>query len=1072
MRMRWKKPLYFLIGALLVLGLLLLFLPTFLSTSFGKKQLESKISAYTGGTLTLGSVSCSWWNPQKIESVQLRDAQNRLVFQAPRLEISAPLWKILLFSDVEHCTLTSPEYLVVDRPSFLSHLPIQWQPCQFTPSLAFNLGINLSSLSGTIEVVEGQVAVAVPQIDPVLFSHIHLKAILPKNKAPIELSLQCETLQQQVAGKVDLRASIKNFQASYPSIDAEATLIKLPVQGIDQLIGQFNRRAQGLLFDLIGPIMDLSVGFKSSQETFELNLTALSPQFSAQISTQNVNGWISLKNPGLIKLTMPPSSFTKFSQIFPSLKGILLTQPTTFLLNVAELSMPVQPPKGDAKMLKIDATLSSEKDSLWKFKDRPFAIESLECRFLTPNVDDPLYVSGHATFIIDNQSCNLVSEMKCRHLLQSSRECSGFFQADKIPTLFVTQSLDWPSIWTDYLGSTLSGSLHFSLNSDQQQFEWNADTPRLHIPSLTFSNKKGLHLLKPTTFSYLPANQVPIECTISQLDASFSPLKILSSIELSLAQHAPLKALLGEQLQCKFKIEPEKVKDPSQKAYLGYFEAHSSQFQGTGVCLFDAQSIQSRKSQLQWTLLPEAYPMLDKLLTGQAKTPFTLQSPSTFDIRLEEVYIPLNSKALTEWRFAAHGQNELFAFSDLLSKESIQLSHSTFDCTPHHLAIHTQIQTTDPLKNQVEGSFDCSLSREASSSLEAPFLGTFELKAQQFPSQVLDIIARTQGQTSSLFSALFGKTLDAEAFLALKQQESPVTLSIRSPQTQLNLSGTCHEGILRFNQPFFFQTYLTPEISRLFLKDVNPLSMTSVYAKTPISIEIPPQGVAIPIAPFTASQLNIPDAHIELGKIYCQNEGNMHIALGLLKKEPINPKEDLMLWFAPIDLHTSKGVIDVERTEVLIANTFDIAIWGKMNLKKNYVDMILGLPAPTLQKAFDIRGLPQDYVLTIPMKGPLNHVEIDTGKATAKLALLFAWQKRSLAGNITKNPAGALFGEVIGQFALLPDKDAVIPPAKHPFPWESYSGSTKKSSYHSSSNKKRRFTLKEKPLKQLLKVIR
>lgn len=1075
MKTRLQKPLYFLTGILFLLFLFLLLLPTFLSMPFGKKELEHRISRYTGGTLTLASLSCSWWGEQKIEGLELRDAQNRLIFQAPRIEIDAPLWKILILSDVGQCTLTTPEYLLLEHSPFLSHIPVHWQACQLIPPLASKVGINLTRLSGTIEVLDGKVAVAVPEIDPVLFSHIHLTALFPKNKKQIEVTLQCDTLQQQIAGSMNLKASIENLEAARPSIQAEATLVKLPVQGIDQLISRFSQASKGLLLDLIGPMMDLSVQLQTSKEVFELNLTALSPQFSAQIATQNANDWISLKNPGLIRLTLPPSSFAKFSQIFPALRGILLKQPTTFLLNVAELSMPLQPQEAGAKTIKIDATLSSEANSLWMFKETPLVLGSLECRFLTPNVEDPLYVSGQATFIFDDQSCNLVTEMKCRHLFHSSRECSGLLQIETMPTLFATQCMDWPSSWTEYVGPAFNSSFQFALSPTGQQFEWSLDAPYLSIPSLAFSTNGGAHLLKPATLTYKGSQDSPIQCTLSELEASFAPLKVLSAIEVPLAKNAPLNALLGPQLNCKFKIEPESIKNPSKESYLGYFEATSSQFQGNGICLVDPQSIQSKKCQIRWTLLPEAYPLLDKLLTGQGKAPFVLQSPTTFDIRLEEIYIPLASlsregsllnKATTQWRFAAHGRNELFAFSDVSGKESIQLSHSSFDCDPSHLTLHTEIQTTDPSQNAVQGLFECSLTKESST----PFQGTFDLKAKQFPTRVLDMIARVQGQTEFPFANLFGKTLDAEASLSLQKEESPIALSIRSPQTQMTLAGSCQGGLLRLNQPFFFQTYLTSELSRLFLKNINPLSITSIYAKSPISLEIPPQGVSIPIMPFTPSHLNIPEAHVEIGKIYCQNEGNVHIALDLLKSQQKHPGEELMLWFAPIDFHATKGVIDVERTEILIANALDIAIWGNMNLKKNYVDMTLGLPAPTLQKAFDIRGLPQDYVLTIPMKGPLNDVQIDTGKATAKLALLFAWQKRSLAGNITKNPAGAIFGEVIGQLALLPDKDAVIPPAKHPFPWESSSGPTKKGT--SSSSKKRHFTLKEKPLKQLLKVIR
>src|SRR5581483_2872856 len=178
---------------------------------------------------------------------------------------------------------------------------------------------------------------------------------------------------------------------------------------------------------------------------------------------------------------------------------------------------------------------------------------------------------------------------------------------------------------------------------------------------------------------------------------------------------------------------------------------------------------------------------------------------------------------------------------------------------------------------------------------------------------------------------------------------------------------------------------------------------------------------------------------------------------------------ELALWFAPIDLSIKQGIADIERTEILLADTFDICVWGNVDLVKDYVDMVLGLTSQTLSKAFGIQNLPENYVLTLPMKGPSNNVQINTGKATTKVALLLAWQNQNLTG-IGGN-AGAIVGGLLGKIATLPDSNAKVPPAKHPFPWES--GNAKKSKTSTGPReKKKQFKPKDKPLKQILKVIR
>src|SRR5258706_13431620 len=99
--------------------------------------------------------------------------------------------------------------------------------------------------------------------------------------------------------------------------------------------------------------------------------------------------------------------------------------------------------------------------------------------------------------------------------------------------------------------------------------------------------------------------------------------------------------------------------------------------------------------------------------------------------------------------------------------------------------------------------------------------------------------------------------------------------------------------------------------------------------------------------------------------------------------------------------------------------------------------MILGLTAQCLKKAFGINNLPPNYILQIPLKGPMDNVKLDTKKATSKITALMLWQKSALAaGSIGKGSTGVLLQDLIGKLATLPDKDKQAPSPKHPFPWE------------------------------------
>ncbi len=465
----------------------------------------------------------------------------------------------------------------------------------------------------------------------------------------------------------------------------------------------------------------------------------------------------------------------------------------------------------------------------------------------------------------------------------------------------------------------------------------------------------------------------------------------------------------------------------------------------------------------RWQITPESYPLLDRLLTQERQPHFALIEPTTFTLSSLDLYIP-HPLELNALEIIAGITNPGLNFLDKSSKEVISLSafngsiYKKGGQTPLTLSLDG---TATAAKS---GSFLCSVKTDLIGDLSQLTLD-IDLQAKQFPCKILDLCARAAGTVHPPFGALLGPTFQLSLKTHLQAFNGPLSLSLSSPTSQAELSGHLEAGTLILDQPLYAQLLITQEASRGILREVNPLDLSAFYTTSPVILQIPKAGSLLPLYPWAPEKLNIPEATLELGKITCRNEGNVNITLGLLKSKQFNKDQDLTLWFAPIDLSIRKGMVDVERTEILIADTFDICAWGKVDLVKEYVDMTLGLTAPTLAQAFGIKGLPENYVLTLPMKGKMDNVQINTGKATAKVALLLAWQNKDLAGQFG-GTAGAFAGELLGAIATLPDANAKIPPPKHPFPWEM--GRSKEPLPRS----KKRFKTSDKPLKQLFKVIR
>jgi hypothetical protein len=154
---------------------------------------------------------------------------------------------------------------------------------------------------------------------------------------------------------------------------------------------------------------------------------------------------------------------------------------------------------------------------------------------------------------------------------------------------------------------------------------------------------------------------------------------------------------------------------------------------------------------------------------------------------------------------------------------------------------------------------------------------------------------------------------------------------------------------------------------------------------------------------------------LDLGQVECQS---------LLNKTA--PSIQLNAWFSPIAFRMDRGLVEVGRTDVLLADAIRVCAWGKIDLIHDQVQIVLGLPAETLQKSFGMVDLPENYVLKVPIKGSTKDPEIAMGPAAVEIAAVIASRQ------ISKES----FLGTLANLLSKPKEDQDVPPAKRPFPWE------------------------------------
>lgn len=112
------------------------------------------------------------------------------------------------------------------------------------------------------------------------------------------------------------------------------------------------------------------------------------------------------------------------------------------------------------------------------------------------------------------------------------------------------------------------------------------------------------------------------------------------------------------------------------------------------------------------------------------------------------------------------------------------------------------------------------------------------------------------------------------------------------------------------------------------------------------------------------------------GKILLKNPKGLRTALILLKGK-VDKKTDL-----PIDFEYMKGeikndILHLEKTSIFLDGSIQIFLDGDINLESHQADLTLGLPAKSLKKLIGLKELPADFVLEIPLSGPLDQFFLD-----------------------------------------------------------------------------------------------
>ncbi|SCA62921.1 hypothetical protein SCG7086_AF_00270 [Chlamydiales bacterium SCGC AG-110-P3] len=297
--------------------------------------------------------------------------------------------------------------------------------------------------------------------------------------------------------------------------------------------------------------------------------------------------------------------------------------------------------------------------------------------------------------------------------------------------------------------------------------------------------------------------------------------------------------------------------------------------------------------------------------------------------------------------------------------------------------------------------------------------------------RVMELIAllRLPADQQEKVAAIVGNTLNLAAKTTYSQGVTTLILDYQGDNSTASGSAVHTGGVLKLSKDIVATMTVNPTLSRLVLKDINPLLLTAVRAERPIHVRVQAEGFAIPTNPISLATVTIPRATLDFGKVTLTNGGTVQEILSLLQAQDVTVNSEMNTWLTPQHTALDKGSVTISRMDILLADKFHLATWGGVNLIKDRMKFTIGLTSQALKKAFGLKHIQPDQWLQIEVKGSPSKPKVDTGKALVQIG--------QLLGQESTGDIGELIGELLQATGSDPLNRKVPPPTQQPFPWES-----------------------------------
>jgi hypothetical protein len=233
--------------------------------------------------------------------------------------------------------------------------------------------------------------------------------------------------------------------------------------------------------------------------------------------------------------------------------------------------------------------------------------------------------------------------------------------------------------------------------------------------------------------------------------------------------------------------------------------------------------------------------------------------------------------------------------------------------------------------------------------------------------------------------AVLGESASGKFHARLTRGRGPIDIVLRSGNLDATIAGQLTRRSIVLRRPVTAKLVHSKALGDKVLPKLGPLFQGIVSTEAPIRVVIPQKGFEVP-RPFDLDKVVVPHAMLDIGKVTMSNQLLIRVVKQLARS---SVADQTSAWFTPAEVSLRGGVIRYSRRlDVMLDGIYHFSTWGKADLGRGRLDMVLGIMPDTLRRILKVKGVGRGDTLHVKVTGPLAKPRVELGRVVTDLALI------------------------------------------------------------------------------------